>query len=305
MSVIKSVIKPIILKAYKYHAGMKLSQLRNIGNSTADKIENAIQGIMKNNLDPEEMNWIDRIEEKRSLLNSSLKKISITDYGAGDPNYNLSENEMYQGVNLETTVGKICSTGSKTYFWSLLLFKLIREFKPLTIVELGTCLGISGSYQASAQKLNNSGQLITLEGAKSLVILAEKTFHELNLDNVHVIGGRFQDNLDAVLNKYKPIDYAFIDGHHDEKATTFYFEKFIPYLTGSSVMVFDDISWSDGMHNAWKTIIKNKKIKISLDLREIGICIFDDLLKGKYNFKIPLFTSMTLYKKKYAGQISA
>ena len=68
--------------------------------------------------------------------------------------------------------------GSKHYFWSLLLFKLIREFKPLNSVELGTCLGISGAYQAAAQKLNKSGRLITLEGAKSLASLAEKNLQK-------------------------------------------------------------------------------------------------------------------------------
>jgi len=53
---------------------------------------------------------------------------------------------MYQGVNMDTTVGKTCKIASKPYFWSLLLFKLIREFKPSNTIELGTCLGISGAY---------------------------------------------------------------------------------------------------------------------------------------------------------------
>ncbi len=222
-------------------------------------------------------------------MNSSLTKISITDFGAGKSNLARTEDEMYQGVNRDTTVGETCKIASKPYFWSLLLFKLIREFKPSNTIELGTCLGISGAYQASAQKLNKSGRLITLEGAKSLASLAEKNLQQLGLDNVHVVSGRFQDNLDRVLTENKPIDYAFIDGHHDEKATISYFEKFIPHLSKNSIIVFDDISWSDGMRHAWKNIEKNKDVKISLDLGVIGICVLDENINEKYSFRIRMF----------------
>ena len=139
----------------------------------------------------------------------------------------------------------------KLYFRSLLSFKLVAEFKPLKSIELGTCLGISGAYHASAQMLNESGSLTTLEGAQSLASLAEKNLPQLGSDNTRVVSGRFQDNSDKVLTENKPIDYVFIDGHHDEQATIAYFEKFMPYLSKNSMLVFDDISWSDGMRHAW------------------------------------------------------
>ena len=289
MSTIKSMIKSIVIKGYRYLAKIKLSQLRKIKKPAADKVINAIHDAIKNNLNSEEKKWVDRIEAKRKLLNSSSTKISITDFGAGKPDLALTEDKMYQGVNRDTTVGETCQIASKPYFWSILLFKLIREFKPSNCIELGTCLGISGAYQASAQKLNKRGKLITLEGAKSLASLAEKNLQQLGLDNTHVVSGRFQDNLEKVLTENKPIDYAFIDGHHDMKATISYFEKFMPYLAKNSILVFDDISWSDGMRYAWKYIVKNKNIKISLDLGVIGICVFDENIDEKYSFKIPMF----------------
>jgi len=289
MSTIKSINKSIVKKVYRYQAEIKLSQLRNIKKPTAEKIANAIRDTLKNDLDPDEKKWIDKIEEKRNALNSSTTKISITDFGARNQNLALSKDEMYQGVTKDTTIGETCQNASKPYFWLLLLFKLIREFKPSNSVELGTCLGISGAYQASAQKLNKRGRLITLEGAKSLASLAEKNFQQLGLDNAQVVSGRFQDNLDIVLTENKPIDYAFIDGHHDEKATLSYFEKFIPHLSKNSIIVFDDISWSDGMRHAWSNIKKNKVVKISLDLGVIGICVLDENIDEKYCFRIPMF----------------
>ena len=289
MSIIRSIIKSIVLKAYKYYAEIKLSQLKKLEIQTVEKIANAIQDAMNNKLEPDEKKWIDKIENKRNILNNSSRKILRMDYGAGDPNDLRNEKEMNGGVDIETTVGEACYKGSKTYFWSLLLHKLTREFKPSICIELGTCVGISGLYQASALKL------ITLEGSKSLVNLANDNFQQLDLDNVQIICGRFIDNLDNVLNKNNPIDYVFIDGHHDEKATILYFEKFTHFLSKNSIIIFDDIYWSKGMRNAWNDIIKNELIKISINLREIGICILDENIHRKNNFIIPLFSSMALY----------
>lgn len=288
ISAIKSIVKPIITSAYRYQAEYKLSQLHNIRKPAAEKVANALFDALKNNLDPEEKKWVGRIEGKRKVLNRSSTGISRTDYGAGKPNLGRTEDEMFDGIVTETTVGEVCRIASKPYFWSLFLFKLIRKFKPLFCIELGTCLGISGAYQASALKLNNNGRLITLEGAKSIASLAEENFQQLGLDNVQVVTGRFQDNLDSVLAENITVDYAFIDGHHDEKATIFYFEKIMPHLSKNAIIVFDDISWSDGMRRAWKHINKNQLIKISLNLGVVGVCVVDENIDDKYDIRIPM-----------------
>ena len=86
----------------------------------------------------------------------------------------------------------------------------------------------------------------------------------------------------------KPIDYAFIDGHHDEKATIVYFESFVPSLSDKALIVFDDISWTKGMRQAWDRIIENENIKFSVDLRKIGICLIDSDMVKKRGFRIQL-----------------
>ena len=69
------------------------------------------------------------------------------------------------------------------------------------------------------------------------------------------------------------IDYAFIDGHHDQDATIDYFRQIKPHLSPNAVLVFDDISWSDGMKKAWKTIKNDKDIEVYVDLFVVGVCI--------------------------------
>jgi predicted O-methyltransferase YrrM len=287
MNLLKSVAKNILRKIALVQAHKKVEQLRTVNMPAANKIANAIDGALNDNLSAEEKEWVDRIEELRNVLSSDSTKITLMDYGAGSPELNRTDKEMYNGVVTTKTVSNACSA-SKPRFWALVLFKLIREFKPTTSIELGTCLGISAAYQAAAHKLNNQGSITTMEGAASLASLSEKNLQKLGLDNGIVVRGRFQDNLDRVLKENKPIDFAFIDGHHDEKATISYFQSFVPNLSKKAVIVFDDISWSDGMRRAWDKIVENENVKITVDLRIIGICVLDNDIETRCGFQIPL-----------------
>lgn len=169
------------------------------------------------------------------------------------------------------------------------LFKLIREFKPSLCLELGTACGFSAAYQATALELNCKGKIITMEGSESLSLLAKNNFESLNLKRIEVITGRFQDTLNNTLRKNQSLDFVFIDGHHDKNATLNYFKQIMPNLNDNSIIIFDDISWSSGMKEAWKIIRTNKNLKVSIDLYKIGICIFSKQLveKTKY-YKISI-----------------
>lgn len=287
VTLIKSGVKNIFGWLARYRARPQLKKLHALNYPAAEKIASAISEALNHDLTPDELKWVERIEKVRSALSFSSMKISVTDYGAGKSHSNRTENEMYEGAVSTLTVSNVCKA-SKSPFWALVLFKIIRKFKPRTCIELGTCLGISAAYQAAAQKLNNNGHITTLEGAAVLASMSETNLRELGLDNAIVVNGRFQDNLERVLSDNKPIDYAFIDGHHDERATVSYFSTFIPYLARKSVIVFDDISWSSGMRRAWREIVVHQKIKIAVDLRSVGICVIDDDIQNKTVFRIPL-----------------
>ena len=100
-------------------------------------------------------------------------------------------------------------------------------------------------------------------------------------------------DLDALLDEFNPLDYVFIDGHHDENATVSYFTKIKPYLSDKSVMIFDDISWSEGMIRAWNTIIGDESVKVSLHLGSIGLCIIDSDMRTKYSYRLYMEQQLT------------
>jgi len=286
MNLAKKILKSPVRILLKRNAQITLDRIRHSNNVIAASISKALKETLQDHTCCEENKWIDRIESLRCQLNKSSTNISLTDYGA---EHSSGPKQNNKRKNQETvtsrTIGYISQSASKPYFWSLLLFRLIRELNPSRCLELGTCLGISGAYQASALKMNGKGRFVTLEGAAPIAALAEKHFQSLGLDNVRVVVGRFQDTLDDGLNEQQPIDFAFIDGHHDEVATLEYFKKILPFLDKKAVMIFDDITWSPGMKKAWNTIREDEEGSISIDLRSIGICILDSDMTQKYHYR--------------------
>ena len=102
--------------------------------------------------------------------------------------------------------------------------------------------------------------------------------------------GRFKDVLAGILSNEQLFDLVFIDGHHDKKATKEYFEQLYPFLSDNSILIFDDINWSEGMKQAWQEIHNDERIHCSFDLNKWGICIVDKSVKrrNKINRSAPL-----------------
>jgi predicted O-methyltransferase YrrM len=271
----------------RYKARFALTRLTSHNNPTLKAIGDALYETLTHTVSVEEQQFIDLIEQRRSFLLNSDKEITIIDYGAGPSDSNRTKEEMEKGVKSTALVSNICKA-SKPAFWAILLFKLIRKLKPSSCVELGSCVGISASYQAAALNINRKGSLLTLEGSPEVAIIAKETLESLNHRNASVITGTFHETLKGVLESAKPVDFFFNDGHHDHDAVIQYFNEALPYLSNKTVIVFDDISWSPGMRKAWTEIEDDERVAASIDLQTIGIALAGNNLAIKEKFRIPL-----------------
>ena len=238
------------------------------------RIAKAVAVTMSEQVSDEEANWIARIEALRTRLQEDATTLEGLDFGAGSPNSQRSDELMTRGVEWQKTVREVCRA-SKNRKWGVFLMKLVRVFQPKSAIELGTCLGISGAYQAAGLALDGTGQLTTLEGATSLAERSRRHFADLGLQNVRVVEGPFHTTLEQSLESLGTIDYAFIDGHHDGPATLKYFEQIRPYLTDPALIVFDDIRWSKSMQNAWKRLVAEPNVRVAVDLFQIGVVFLD------------------------------
>jgi predicted O-methyltransferase YrrM len=84
--------------------------------------------------------------------------------------------------------------------------------------------------------------------------------------------GDFKD----VIQQLKPESYdlIFFDGNHKKEPTLEYFDTLLSCVHNETVFIFDDIYWSKGMTEAWKTMIQHPKVTVSIDTFFWGILFF-------------------------------
>ena len=203
----------------------------------------------------------EQIENLRKKLFKNCSIINITDFGAGSRIYKTNQREIRQ----------IAKSAEKNPKFGKLLFRLIQHFKPSTIFDLGTSLGITTIYESKAYE---SSQIFTFEGCPATATIAQQNFNELNCKNIEIIIGNIDETLPIELSKIRQLDFAFFDANHRFEPTIKYFELCLEKATERSVFVFDDIHWSDEMHKAWQFIRNHKEVMISIDLFYVGLVFF-------------------------------
>lgn len=250
------------------------NQLRraHVDGATAAAVLRALTTATTDSPDPQESAWVARIEATRRRLAASREPLTVTDYGAGRRG-DLTRLAVATGTLTTPTLGEM-TRSSKPPRWAYLLFRLIRELQPRTGLELGACVGISASYQSAAMDLNGHGRLVSLEGADILAERSRLTLDELGLSHrAEVRLGTFTDTLDAALAELSPLEWAFIDGHHDGPATLMYAERILASVAPEAVLVFDDINWSSGMRDAWQEVVADERYSLTVDLRGVGLAV--------------------------------
>ena len=201
----------------------------------------------------------DKIEHARKKLLISKKEIDVIDFGTGKSG--------------KRKISEIAERSLKNKKYAQLLFRLVYHFKPNTILELGTSLGITTCYLASA---NQNSKVITIEGSSEIMNEARKNFSEMNLSNIETVTGNFDSVLPTILRQLPNANcqLAFFDGNHKKIPTLKYFSQCIDHANNDSVFVFDDIHWSDEMEEAWEEIKSHSKVTVTIDLFFLGLVFF-------------------------------
>ncbi|MEM6967644.1 MAG: class I SAM-dependent methyltransferase [Bacteroidota bacterium] len=210
-------------------------------------------------------------ENLRFLLSKNHTEIQTTDFGAGSVANNGKIKSISDIVKNSASRPWQCQT----------LFRLVNHYKPKTMLELGTSLGISTLYQSQAA-LN--ARFITLEGDPQLAELASYHFEELKITNVKLIEGRFEKTLDPALRELQKVDYIFMDGNHRITPTLEYFELCLNYAHNDTIFVVDDIHWSEGMELAWNQLKAHPKVTLTIDLFHMGIIFIRKEQKTEEHF---------------------
>ena len=202
------------------------------------------------------------VEVRRQELRQSPDSITVRDFGAGS----------HTGAGRQRRIRDIARTAAKPRQFGQLLFRLVRHFRPRVVLELGTSLGLTTAYLASAAP---QAHVVTFEGCPQTAAVARQTFAQLHLTNIEQVEGNLDDTLAPALAALPgPLDFAFFDGNHRYEPTVRYFEQCLPYRTEHSVFVLDDIHWSAEMDRAWRTIRQHPDVLLTIDLFYVGLVFF-------------------------------
>ncbi len=220
------------------------------------------------------------IENLRKSLKNNHQSITYYDYGASAKS---------EGEAKKMLVSHIAKQHLKPARIAEILHYILKNSSLHTCIELGTSLGISSSYLIKALQSKGSYSFYSIEACKDIHDLAKQHIESLQLSKqAHLLNGTFDEVLPGLLNKLDVVDFVFIDGNHSYEATIRYFQLLLPKVHENTILVFDDIYWSEGMTRAWEEIKQDPRITMSIDLFFIGIVVFR---KGKVkeDFKLRVF----------------
>lgn len=198
------------------------------------------------------------LEHLRYLLSQRKDRIEVTDLGAGS----------YKDKGKERVIGSIAKNAVSPKWQCQFLFQLINWLQPQNRLEVGTSLGINTLYQYLPRR---QAPFITLEGCPNIAALAQKHFQTFRATAIDLKIGNFADTLPLALEELGKLDYALLDGNHRKEPTLDYFEQCLAYSHEGTVLVIDDIYWSEEMQAAWQAIQTHPKVNLTLDFFYFGL----------------------------------
>lgn len=227
--------------------------------------------VFNNRLVPESIN---KIKGYRKFLAGCNQILDVDDPGSGSR----------KATGNKRAIREIYLTASGNERMGLMLFHLLSYFSSKTVIELGTNLGVSTAYLSAASV--PGGSVYSIEGSKAIYNFTSEHFKRFfPSPATHLLYGDFNAVLPGLLKQTGAVDLAFVDGNHTYEDTVNYFKMFLPYVHNNTVLVFDDIYWSDGMKQAWQEIKQHEQVTCSIDLFRWGIVLFRKEMK-KEDFTI-------------------
>ena len=214
--------------------------------------------------------WED-IENVRAQVLISDQVIEFVDYGSG-------VKQLGHEARDERRVKDIAKSSLARTKYAQMLFRLVNWLghqlregnKGLTIVELGTSLGVTTAYLASVDARD---KVYTYEGCEAVAKIAKENWKMLEMNNIECFVGPIDETqLRGCLER---VDVAFVDANHTYEASLKYFDVLAQKVHEKSVVVMDDIHHSEEMERAWREICADERVTSTIDLYQMGLVFFD------------------------------
>lgn len=184
------------------------------------------------------------------------------------------------GLEIQTLIDAILiSSRRKNIFkavelpfrYGKLLLRLVNEFKPKTISCYGPSFGLNLLYLGLS---DNSIPVNFFQSDHYLQQISEETLKDADVQNVNYCEKEDHPN--------EFTDFVFINMPFFPDEAEELISAQLASPIENNVMIVRGIHESERMELIWKKVIENKRVKISLDLFEIGIVLFQNNLQKEH-----------------------
>ena len=236
------------------------------------------------------------VESFLQLKNNKLSSTDISIFEACEKYRNklLQDDTIVSfeifGSNKTMLVKDICKKAASKPIWAQFLYLITKRLISPYFLEIGTNLGVSGTYILEALKSKKNSQLYTMEGLPQLCEIAQNQFSKISSNSKYKIyEGLYKNTFPKLLMDNKNFNIVFIDGNHKKEPTIKYFTDLQSQLSSPAIIIFDDINWSLDMQKVWKIVKSHKNVSYSIDMFKFGILIFDkNTINKKGDYKLHL-----------------
>ena len=216
------------------------------------------------------------IERVREQMLVDERMIDFVDYGSGQLS---TDNCQLKTESIDRR--KVCDIAKKSLAkkkYAQMLARLVNWMgdrvmdngKGLTIVELGTSLGVTTAYLAAMDAKNT---VLTYEGCEAVAAVAKENWKRLGLKNITCRVGKI--DAEALAEELSRVDVAFVDANHTYAGTRMYVNILLEKMHEKSVLVIDDIHHSREMEKVWQEICADDRVTTSMDLYQMGLVFLD------------------------------
>ena len=223
--------------------------------------------------DHKEYYIFEKIETIRREFRKSTNLIQDLDLGAGS----------HKVPGASRTIAQIAGSAVSSPRKCEVLFRLAEHLQPKVTIELGSSLGISTAYLASAYA---NGHVSSFEGNPDLAKIAREVCDGLDLSNIDITCGNFDDVLPSCLDSLQDIDLAYFDGNHRKEPTLKYYEMLRSRCSQNAVFFIDDIRWSSEMFDAWKEMKNDPAVRATVDAFSFGLLFFSPIFKERLDLTV-------------------
>lgn len=200
-------------------------------------------------------NVLKRFKSYKKELHQDNSSIEVTDLGAGS-----------KKLSTQRKIKEITRVSGASTSDGRLLYKMVNHYHPKTILELGTSLGVGTFMLANGSQDSN---VVSIEGCPETSAIAKSMLDKYQIKNVEFVVSDFV----TYLENYQGLnfDFVFIDGDHRGEKLLEQLELLKDHVHDETIILLDDIRWSEDMLNTWNDLASREKYHLSIDLFNMGI----------------------------------